>query len=537
MANERCVTGLARNSCPTCVRLAATACLVALAVGGCSKEHELSKVATDWCMTIRASQIIPVYGLTEDLQPGDIFLVQVPIDRQQRIYRKSGFLPLDNHVARLDPNGYKEFYDHSFISGQAAPMLPGDWMHPKENGAVSWQPAPHVVFPSYSFSVRRGAGLNLAVPVQGVPVGLSLLGSDAADGNISIKQARTMGVDILSLYREVQEWAQKNGDFLRYFGSDPDAKRHNYLRVVTRVFAVGELDVSLRASASQSGGLDAGVPKPVDILFPKLPDANEGMSETVRANYQEGWKTLEDIVSKAGAAARDSTGNFLPGGSLRLTGASSRTVSLKEEFQPPIILGYLGFDVVIYPGGVLGPPIPTHAILTGSYDFKQDLDANPFAAIYSDAALLAIYNTLSAAPRDRHVVKATAALDDLARFVPATFDQCDIKTHEPLVLTLQTLSQADLRPDAAPTYKDYHSFRTRLSTSIAAIENGLRVNSFRLEEKGKDLQTVAQGSELRQRIEEVLKQQRAQRDAVRTNNAAKRAYITAMVQYLEYISQ
>ena len=42
-------------------------------------------------MTIRGSQVIPVYPLTEDLQPGDIFLVQVPIDQQQKLYEEERF--------------------------------------------------------------------------------------------------------------------------------------------------------------------------------------------------------------------------------------------------------------------------------------------------------------------------------------------------------------------------------------------------------------------------------------------------------------
>jgi hypothetical protein len=503
-------------------------------VGGCGKEHELKKVAKDWCLTIRASQIIPVYGLTEDLQPGDIFLVQVPIDKQQQIYKDRGFLPLDNHVARLDPKGYTDFYDYSFIDKDKAPVLPRDWMRPKDATETFWQPAPHVAFPTYSFSVRRGAGLNLAVPVQGVPVGLSLLGSDAADGSVSIKQARTMGVDILSLYHEVQEWAQANTDFLRYFGADPEAKRHNYLRVVTRVFATGEMDVNLRASGSQSGGLDAGVPKPVDLLFPEPPKAAGSTPDAVQKNFDAGWKALQKIVSEAGSTGRDAAGNLLPGGSLRLTGASSNTVSLKEEFKPPVIVGYLGFDVVIYRGGVLGPPIPTHAVLRNDYDFKQDLYTNPFAEIYNESALLDIYRTLSAAPKNSRAAKAAAALDNLACFIPDTFVQYDIDTK--LVIKLQTLPQNELH-GAPPTYPYYHSFRTRLSQSIGALEYALRLDSFTIEEEGIDSRTVTRGSKLHQQLEETLTRYRARRDDVHTNNAAKRAAIAAAVQYLEYISQ
>lgn len=76
------------------------------ACSGISKREQLEQVAKDWSMTIRASQVIPVYPLTEDLHPGDIFLVQVPIDRQQEIYERQGFLPLDNHLHRLQPETY-----------------------------------------------------------------------------------------------------------------------------------------------------------------------------------------------------------------------------------------------------------------------------------------------------------------------------------------------------------------------------------------------------------------------------------------------
>lgn len=75
---------------------------------GCAqdmKRESLEAVAKDWCMTIRASRVIPVYPLTEDLQPGDIFLVQLPVKRQHEIYEQKGFLPLDNHLHRLTFTG------------------------------------------------------------------------------------------------------------------------------------------------------------------------------------------------------------------------------------------------------------------------------------------------------------------------------------------------------------------------------------------------------------------------------------------------
>src|ERR1041384_5057878 len=87
-----------------------------LCTAGCAldKQQELEKVAKDWCATIRASQVMPVYPLTQDIQPGDLFLVQLPIDKQQEVWKQKGSLPLDNHLGRLDPRGYKDFYAKSF---------------------------------------------------------------------------------------------------------------------------------------------------------------------------------------------------------------------------------------------------------------------------------------------------------------------------------------------------------------------------------------------------------------------------------------
>jgi hypothetical protein len=85
--------------------------LVIALLCGCdtTKQAQLEKAAKEWCATIRASQVIPVYPLTEDIQPGDIYLVQCPIDKQQKIYEKRGYLPLDNHLDRLNPSNYANF--------------------------------------------------------------------------------------------------------------------------------------------------------------------------------------------------------------------------------------------------------------------------------------------------------------------------------------------------------------------------------------------------------------------------------------------
>lgn len=332
-----------------------------LGSSGCAswqKRRQLEAVARDWCYTIRASQVLPVYPLSEDVQPGDLYLVQLPIDRQQEAYRDSGFLPLDNLLARLEPNGYTAFYRDSFA------IATGDV--PKalvEGDGAGWARAPTAAFPSYAFSVKSGQGAKVAIPVNGVPVGLSLMNSDAANGSITIGDVRTYGVDTTSLFDDVTRWAREHSAFLAYFAPHDEKafwvfsrKRTNYLRVVSRVYATRKVNVQLRDSSASSGQGDVGVPKTVDLLMARTDDNPDAASaQNYAANVEKLNSALGEALQKADTVA--------PGGTLKLVAASSRSVSLVEVFPKPLVIGYLGFDMAILEKGAIGPPIPTYAVL------------------------------------------------------------------------------------------------------------------------------------------------------------------------------
>jgi len=327
-------------------------------LSGCStltKEKELEQMAKDWSMTIRASQIIPVYPLTEDLQPGDIFLVQVPIDKQQVIFTQKGFLPLDNLIYRIDPRGYKDFYEYSFFPGGNF-NLPKDWLMADQ----PWSPAPTAKFPTYSFSVKRGGGLNLALPVQGVPIGLSLLGGDAAYGSIMIADAKTYGIDIISLEKDVRRWAKNNRQFLSNY--EPTVEKRNYLRIVSRVYLTGRVNISIQSGRSFTAGLSGGAAKPVDLVVPTVgPDVEKNTMETYTQNLGRLNNMLEEALKTIKVNGVD---RFMPGGTVKVSAASSNAISIEETFLRPVVIGYLGFDMQIGPGGDLGPSIPTHAVLS-----------------------------------------------------------------------------------------------------------------------------------------------------------------------------
>ena len=66
-----------------------------------------------------------------------------------------------------------------------------------------------------------------------------------------------------------------------------------------------------------------------------------------------------DAAPKAAADYRDALGALggPPGGAVRLVQASERAVTMQEDFDRPLVLGYLGFDVRVFPDGTIGAPV------------------------------------------------------------------------------------------------------------------------------------------------------------------------------------
>lgn len=348
------------------MRIRVIAVAAALACFACKsldhrKQDELSRVAKDWCLTIRASQVLPVYPLTEDLQVGDMFLVSSPIEDEVKDLEKDGFLPLSNVVARLQPTGWEAFYNGAYgVSADAA--LPKQWQFPQPAPTAppltAWNTAPGAAFPSYTFQVKKGAGASLAIPIQSVPVGLSLISSGDAYGTVNISQASTYGLPVTVLSPQVEEWAVANRDFLRQYAprETTDKKgrakhEQNYLRVVYRVYVAGGVNVSLISNRARGANLDAGAAKPISLF-----DAG-GTSEAVNSaqNYQSLISSLSQTVASA-----------TPGGNVKIASASSHGVAMNETFPRPLVIGFLAFDRPIADGGLLGPPIPTEARVTNS---------------------------------------------------------------------------------------------------------------------------------------------------------------------------
>ncbi len=346
---------------PHAPRLACAATVLALALAACNGplSKRAADLARDWSKVIRANQVIPVYPMTEDLEPGDVFLVDAPVDEQARRYDEDGYLPLDQHLVRLPAPAYDAFYrpGHGARRDPAEAPAPGDRSGAgpgaRTGGSPAPVPAPMAAFPSYSFTVDRGGGLDLGLPVSGVPLALGLMGADRAEASVTINDAVTYGVGTVELWDAVRRWA---GDPLvraklehlhaQNVGADADGPPRLFLRVVSRVYLTG--GVSITVNRASAGGLDARGGAERDA---ELPAALAADPDAATA-YRRGLETLSTSLT-----------DTLPGGAIRLGYASRSSVALQEEFPRPLVIGYLGFDLPVLAGGRLGAPVATRQVL------------------------------------------------------------------------------------------------------------------------------------------------------------------------------
>jgi hypothetical protein len=367
----------------------ALAPIVGLVTGCQSRRQMLENVARDWCETIRASQIIPVYPLTEDLQPGDVFLVQMPTSQQQDLYRRKGFLPLDDHRTRLKfaKQAYRDMYFESYWSDDfgaelphsrpqrpktpspspaPAPGSPPNPAPPPIPPTLSEAAAPRVAFPTYSFEVSTSTGLALALPIKGVPVGLGFLNARRATGSVTIADARTYGIDSRAAHLAMTDWAAD--PYVRNQLAAAVRNNNNeplFLRVITRVYLTGAVSVTLTRANTLAADASAGKAPEVDLIKP---------GGEVNKNYDEALAKLNANQTEPASKLPDA------GGRIKFVGASSSSVSLVESFDRLLVIGYIGLDVPILPGGQLGHPVPTFQRLEG-LTLAPEVPATEFTSV------------------------------------------------------------------------------------------------------------------------------------------------------------
>jgi hypothetical protein len=418
-------------------------------LGGCAntmRDEQLARVAKDWSLVVRASQVIPVYPLTEDLMPGDMFLVRMSIPQQHREYQRRGFLPMDMHLTRLHRLDYAESYLDSYgtkgkINTPYHWQFPPDGMAPaavepraatgpgpqgsgsgpqprRHTDPTLWSSAPRAAFPSYTFHVDSRGGIQVALPIQGVPVALSMMQTDKAFGSVTLSDAYTYGLPYDKLFESVRDWAKEpaNRGLLKEIRSGvnkgntwasvlEDATKfmmldHNertvYLRVVSRVYVVGSVTVALINARSGAAEAQVGAVRNIQLLNPALqvPKVPQDSSQSTTGNTEP--KTTEaTAAADLNADPSKAASNFQKaleavnanlGGAMRLQWATARSVSLDEDFPRPLVIGYLGFDFPINADGSLGTPIATQHQLEGKSGPGRITEGNITSMEYSDTA-------------------------------------------------------------------------------------------------------------------------------------------------------
>lgn len=276
--------------------------LIVLAIGvaaSCQSvptSREVELAIKTWCLTVRANQIIPVYPLTNNVQPGDIYLVDRHIDEEVMLYNSRGFLPLDGRIGTV-----------SLVERFENPARMG-----------------HAAFLRYSSKAYRGGEVSFALPLHAVPIGLELLHINEAQTTVSIEEARTYGMDIERLYGLVRNWVQDHEDFIKTVSSNrKEGSPTLRLRVIGQIYLTGRMNVSLQSQRSSTAVASAGFPK----------DNNQQLDAEVQ--------------------------KLLPGGAVKVVSATEHSIRMIETLNPPLVFGYLGIDIPINEHGLGAKPLPT----------------------------------------------------------------------------------------------------------------------------------------------------------------------------------
>jgi hypothetical protein len=418
-------------------------------------------VAKDWCETIRASQVVPIYPLTADLQPGDLFLVQQTVASQHEAYEDAGFLPLPYKIARVDPTGYSDHYDTTSQTLSGSTLPGGIGADRPDPNTTALSAAPTAAFPTYAFEVNNGAAFDLAVPVSGVPVGLSAMGASGASVTVTIKDAKTYGVDAFSIDRDVRRWAldPEVRTFLKGMTSRDEPV---YVRVVSRVYLAREFDIAMNRRDSRGLGLSAGISSEgPSSLIAATP--NDDPNKTTAEDYEKNLAALNTSVSNS---LKPPVEGSPVGGDLRFVAASASTVSLREKFDEPLVVGYVGFDMRVRVDGSLGPPIPTFRVL----EEKQVPSDREFIGAFTggEGRYIDLFDAVLAMPTETARQEAFARAADQLGIAMATLYRSTLADETPRE-AWNTVFDAQLDGVNDPREREW-----RYDRLAAAIQTGIQ---------------------------------------------------------------
>ena len=343
-------------------------------------------------------------------------------------------------------------------------MPPAQWQDENAEGEHHWKGAPRAAFPSYQFSVETGMGLNLAIPIQGVPFALGYMNTGKAIGTVTIADAYTFGLDISRIEGHVRKWANKNREFLRNY--EPYRREMHFLRVVSRVYLTGRVNVTIRNEETTDTEATYG-------------------AESLAKPTEEAEEINKSIKSTTKGIA---TAKF------KIVTATTRSVSLVEEFDRPLVIGYVGFDMPILKGGRIGAPISTLAHLTKERTVPT---GSPKANVYKLAALSHMHEALLEIEGTK-AERLKGQLDRLGRLLPKRypFSFYEFTSSAEIVRDTEIVAGARIEGDGFEAVLDFLGYAEgtietlRLYLATAPRETQEQQESAALEQELQSAQTA-----------------------------------------------
>jgi hypothetical protein len=428
--------------------------------GACinKKERQLKRIARDWCQLITASQIIPLYPLTQDIQPGDVMLVTTAIENQREDFENNGYLKLDQLLYRMHPSieDYRSFYNGRYNYSSIGANSSADINNYQ---SISWDNLPLAFFPSYNFKVKTTIDAGLVLPVKGVPLAMSLSDTKEADGQLSIHKAHTYGIDSKLLYDSLVTWASDNRWFLQsyeprvrkgIFGKHTDT---TFLRVVSRVYAIDSLNVSLKSKSNSK------------------PNLNNDKNSTAANN--KGFSS--DLMNKVSEISPR----------VSIIAESERNVFMTESFPEPIIVGYIGFDVPILKDGFLGVPIST---LNQLKDEPRIETANiTRSPQFSLLFLSDVYRSIGM-KTDTRSKNIRRELDELTKHIPAKYQVNVYSIENKKIVVWRSIDNVVTRD----TFEDYLRYASEMKQNIELLEKNAQQSKDEYQQSKKEFDRIMQ---------------------------------------------
>jgi hypothetical protein len=235
------------------------------------------------------------------------------------------------------------------------------------------------------------------------------------------------------------------------------------VRVVSRVYLTGRVNVALQSSQSSGATASGGASKPVELV---APTATADPQKNTLDAYTSNIEKLNAMIEKAMERAGGST--LAPGGTVKVVAASSGSITIAEDFARPARHRLSRLRHGHRPGGVLGPPMPTHSVLERGVSPAVRGDVG--VRLSSTAAMAADYQTLKtlAAKGDAGARGLVTDLDALGGVVPAAYP-CNILGQRNPGGPLEAIWAKGRPLDVGTGFDRVMAYRGRLYTSIAAI--------------------------------------------------------------------